>query len=113
MPIEMNRREAIALGVASMTAIALPGRAQTVALAPLVQAHAERVTQVMGTQVTDPASRWCGGIPDMWEIHHGHAAAGFLRDGAAAYFHADSPLHANQTLFDRLKLAADFLLRGE
>ena len=113
MALEMNRREAIALGITSLAALSLPGRADNEAPSPLVQSHDEKVNGLLAAQVTDPQSRWCGAIPDEWGIHYCTAAAGLLRDGAAAYFHPESKFHGSQELFDRMKLAAGFLTRSQ
>lgn len=116
MSLEMNRREAIALGITSVASLSLAAQAQTngdVATSTLVHAHDERLGKLLHAQVIDPKSRWCGGIPDSWGIHTCSAAAGLLRDGAAAYFHPQSGFHASKELFERMKLAAGFLVRSQ
>lgn len=117
MSPEMNRREAMALGAASLVTLSFPKTAsadgtKSAGVSPtVIQAHDGRLKQALGSQVTDPQSRWCGGIPDPSDIYHCSSAAGLLRDGAAAYFHPDSGFHASKELFQRMKLAAGFLAR--
>ena len=111
MSLEMNRREAIALGVASIASLSLPAGAERDVPPPIVQAHDEKLRHLLDSQVVDPQSRWCGGIPDSYGIHHCGSAAGLLRDGAAAYFHPQSQFRASKELFERMKLAASFLTR--
>jgi hypothetical protein len=116
MSLEMNRREAIALGMASLASLSLSSQAESspgVAAPALVQTHDERLKHLLDSQVTDSQSRWCGAIPDQWGIHYCTSAGGLLRDGAAAYFHPQSQFHASQELFERMKLAAAFLTRSQ
>ena len=113
MSLEMNRRQAIAIGVASISSLSLPGGAENDLPSPVVQAHDEKLKHLLDSQVTDPQSRWCGGIPDSYGIHHCGSAAGLLRDGAAVYFHPQSQFHASKELFERMKLAAGFLTRSQ
>jgi len=116
MTLKMNRREAIAFGMASVASLSLPGQAENssdVAASKLVQTHDERLKHLLESQITDPQSRWCGSIPDAFDIHYCSAAGGLLRDGAAAYFHPKSQFHASKELFERMKLAAGFLTRSQ
>ena len=119
MNVEMNRREAIALGITSAAALSLSGKAEPEealsadVASSVVQTHDEKLQQALDRQVTDPQSRWCGAIPDQRGLHHCHSAAGLLRDGAAGYFHPQSKFRASKELFERMKLAADFLIRSQ
>ncbi|MFA6239901.1 MAG: hypothetical protein WC655_03175 [Candidatus Hydrogenedentales bacterium] len=114
MSLEMNRREAIALGFASVASLSLPALAETDApSSAVVQAHDAKLKPMMDAQITDPQSRWCGAIPDQSGLHHCNTAAGFFRDGAAAYVHPESAFHADRALFERMKLAAEFLNRSQ
>lgn len=111
MSLEINRREALALGVASVAAMSFGAQAGNDAPSPVIKAHDERLKRMLEVQVADPASRWCGGIPDSCGIHYCHTAAAFLRDAAAAYFHPQSAFHADKEVFARIGLAAGFLAR--
>ena len=111
MSLIMNRRQALAVGVASVASLALPGRADTGIASPIVQAHDEQLKKLLESQTIDSNSRWCGGIPDRYEIYFCTAAAGLLCNGAAAYCHPESRYHASQELLARMKLASDFLTR--
>ncbi|HUW60321.1 MAG TPA: hypothetical protein VMZ06_04870 [Candidatus Bathyarchaeia archaeon] len=113
MKLEMTRREAIALGMTSVASLSLSAQPEGDAPSSVVQAHDEKLKQVLDAQVTDPQSRWCGAVPDPWGLHHCHAAAGLLRDGAAAYFHPESGFHGRVELYERMRLAAGFLARSQ
>jgi len=111
--LEMNRREAIAVGMASVASLSLPVQAEGDVPSPVVQTHDKHLKRLLDSQIVDPQSQWYGAIPDQWGLHHCGAAAGLLRDGAAAYFHPESKYHAQEELFERMKLAADFLTRSQ
>ncbi len=111
MAREMSRREAIVLGVASLVSVSLPARAENETAFSLVQANDARVQKQLDRQVTDTRSRWCGGIPDEFDIHYCHRVAELLRDCTAAYFHPGSAYHASGALLDRMKLLVGFLVR--
>lgn len=79
----------------------------------VVQAHDEKLTRTLEKQITDTQSPWCGAVPDPFGLHHCNAAAGLLRDAAAAYFHRQSRYHGQEELLSRMRLATDFLLRSQ
>ena len=116
MARDMNRREAMALGLASAFALSMPARAAGKAAAggavpTMVQMHDARLPGRLEGQVTDAQSRWCGGVPDQWGIHYCHTAAELLRDCAASYYHPQSAHHASPALLEQMKLLAGFLTR--
>ena len=113
MTLELNRREAIALGMASIASFSLAGRAAGIEISPIVKANDDSVQRMLNLQVKDPLSRWCGGIPDQYEIYYCTSVAELLKEGAAAYFHPQSTFFKSLELFERMKLAADFLLRSQ
>ncbi|MDQ1258010.1 MAG: hypothetical protein QG656_2618, partial [Candidatus Hydrogenedentes bacterium] len=113
MSPEMNRREAIVLGAASLASLSFLGGADDNAIPPIVKTHDEMLEQMLSAQIVDAQNRWCGSIPDDSDLHHCTAAARLLRDASAAYFHPQSKFHADKGLFDRMKLAADFLRRSQ
>lgn len=111
--LKVNRREAIAAMTSSVVAISMTSRADERSVSTIVKKHDTRLKQAMDAQVTDTRSRWCGTGPDQWGLYHCHSAGRILRDGAAAFFHSESQFHKSQQLFERMKLAADFLLRSQ
>lgn len=119
MASKCNRREAIALGMTSLATLSLAGKAGGEAAgrarpAPaVVELHDSNLKATLVSQVTKKGSRWCGGIPDGYGLHHCRSAAKLLRDGAAAYFHPESSYYGQANLLERMTLAADFLLRAQ
>ena len=116
MAREMNRREALALGIASTVTLSLPVRAADKAAAgeavpTMVQMNDAKLQGRLEGQVTDAQSRWCGGVPDPWGIHYCHTAAELLRDCAASYYHPQSAHHSSAALLEQMKLLAGFLTR--
>jgi hypothetical protein len=109
----LNRRDAIAVGFSSFASLALPGGAEGDSVQRLVRAHDEALENMLEQQVTEAGSRWCGGVPDVWGLHHARHAALLLRDAAAAYFHSESRYHGSRNLYGRMKLAAQFLERAQ
>ena len=111
MAREMNRREAISLGIGALVSLSLPVRALDGTVLPLVQAHDAKMQLQLDRQVTDAQSRWCGAVPDGFGIHYCHTAAELLKDCAASYFHPHSAHHGSGALLERMKLLAGFLAR--
>ena len=66
----INRREAISVGIASFASLGLPGGAEGDSVPPLVQAHDKALESMLERQVTEVDNRWCGGVPDVWGLHH-------------------------------------------
>lgn len=116
MSLTLNRREALALGAASLASLTLKNTAsaQTPALSTsFTDAHDETLGNRLRNQVKAPESRWCGAIPDGTGLHTPHSAADLLYLGAAAYFHHASSWHKSQELLDGMKRAAEFLERAQ
>ena len=111
MTLEMNRREALALGMTSLASMSLSGRAHSEVPSSIVQGHDEKLTLALDSQITDRQSRWYGAVPDQWGLHHGHSAARLLRDAAAAFFHTESAYCGSESLRGRMELALGFLER--
>ena len=110
----MNRREAIAtMTTTVITLSGMPGSSAE-GIAPLIVAdHDVKLQETLNRQVTDLQSPWRGGIPDQWGLHHCGAAARLLRDGIAAFIHPQSRFHRDETLLNRIELAAGFLDRSQ
>lgn len=111
--VHMNRREAMAAMTSSLVALSTTSRAQERFVSSIVDNHDQTLQQRLDQQVTQTWSRWCGACPDKWGLHHCHSAAGILRDGAAAFFHPESRFHKSESLYERMELAAGFLLRSQ
>ncbi len=109
--MKMNRREAMALGAASVASMSLSSRAGAETVSSIVQAHDKGLKQALGGQVTDRQSPWCGAVPDASGLHHCSSAAYLLREGTAALFHPQSAFCGSKELRGKLELAIDFLMR--
>jgi len=108
MKISISRRELLLSAVAAPV-LGRVGHAQT--SSSVVERHDQNLEKTLRRQNTEPKSRWCGGVPDSWELYHCGSAGGLLHAGAAAYFHPESKLYKSPRLFERIKLAAGFLER--
>ncbi|MBN2316034.1 MAG: family 43 glycosylhydrolase, partial [Sedimentisphaerales bacterium] len=109
----MNHREVTTAVTSSLVALSTTSRAEEHPLVSIVDHHDENLPQRMDTQVTQTWSRWCGACPDTWGLHHSHLAAGLLKEGAGAFFHPESRVHKSEHLYERMELAAGFLLRSQ
>ncbi len=109
----ITRREATAALSTTLTVLSTGGRADAQIAASIIARHDARLQQAIESQVTDPASRWCGASPDKRGLYHCGSAARILRDGAAALFHPASRFTGSEDLFRRMELAADFLNRSQ
>jgi len=111
MKWKVSRREALVMGTASLVSVSFAGRAAGGVTPSVIEAHDKSLSSMLDAQVLETQSRWRGGIPDQWGLHHYGSAARLLQEAAAAYFHPKSTLHGSAELFERMKLAADFLVR--
>lgn len=111
--MHLNRREALAAMASSLVALSTTSRAEERSMSSVVNNHDKSLQQRLNKQVTQTWSRWCGACPDKWGLHHCHSAAGILRDGAAAFFHPESSFYKSMHLYERMELAAGFLLRSQ
>ena len=108
MKIPITRRTALA------TLAATAGTASAAAAftdRAIVSRNDEGVENMMKAQVTDPASRWLGSLPDAYQLHNPHAAAGILDVLTASFVHPESRFHGDAGIVDRLRLAAGYLER--
>lgn len=81
--------------------------------AGLVRRHDEYIDRGLAAQVTDPASRGYGCVPNAHGIFNPEPAAGWIEACTAAYLYQGSRFHKSALLFERIKLAADFLTRTQ
>ncbi len=79
----------------------------------VLERHAELVVRLLGRQITDPNSRWCGGYADEFGIHYPSSAAGILEIFTAAFLHSGSKFHRDPLLVQRMRLAAKYLERAQ
>lgn len=73
--------------------------------------HDELVADLLRRQITDLSSRWCGALPDEFELPQPGSSAGILSAFAAAFLHSGSRFHRDRTLVERMRLAAGHLER--
>jgi hypothetical protein len=81
--------------------------------AGLVRRHDESIDRGLAAQVTDPASRGYGCLPNAHGIFNPEPAAGWIEACTAAYLYPGSRFHKSTLLFERIKLAAAFLTRTQ
>jgi hypothetical protein len=79
----------------------------------LVARHDEAVERYLREQVTDAASRWCGGMPDAYGLYHPGSGGGLLTAFATAFLQPASKFHAAPLMLERSRLAARFLERSQ
>jgi hypothetical protein len=77
----------------------------------ILKRHDEAVEDLLGRQITDPASRWAGGVPNAAILHEPAAAGALLDAFASAFVHPGSKFHRSPALAGRMRLAATFLER--
>jgi hypothetical protein len=106
--VELTRRQAVGLLATSATSWAAPEVAGAI-----VRRHDEALANLLKRQVTDSGSRWRGGCPDAYELHHVGSAGALIAQGIAAYLHPQSKFHQSSEAAERIKLAAGFLDRSQ
>jgi hypothetical protein len=114
----LSRRDALAiLGAASA---AVTGRSTRIAAqapaSPLDGALARNdaaVRTILDNQVTDPASRWRGSVPDHVGLHSAGSAGGAAETLTASFVYPRSRFHNDTGLVERIRLAAGFLERAQ
>lgn len=85
--------------------------AEPTPLSAFVSVNDLRVESYLQRQNTDPESRFRGAIPGATGLHEPGTASGVLVAGVAAYHHPDSKYYRDSQLRQRMKLAADHLVR--
>jgi len=101
----------LALRTAAAAAAAGAAKGQGGIPAEVVRRHDEAVERLLKMQVTDAASRWRGGYPDAYGLHHGGSGSGLINAFATAMLQPASKHHASGLLMERLRLAVDFMNR--
>ncbi len=109
MKLSMTRREALTVmaGIAGSPAFAA-GADKTI-----VRQHDRNVERLLSLQVTERDHPGYGAYPDKWGLYHCGSAARILEDCAAAFLNAQSEFYQSNLLFERMKLAAEFLERAQ
>ncbi len=79
----------------------------------IIKKHDETVENLLTKQVTEAQSRWRGGYPDRHGLVHAGSAGGIIEIFTAAFLNEQSGFYKNSLLFERIKLAAEFLQRGQ
>jgi hypothetical protein len=107
---ELTRRGVLALAGAAF-APALRAQTSAVDWAAIVRRQDEAVATYIEKQITDPANRWRGTIPDAFELNNPGSASGILVGMMAAFLHEQSRYYHNAEVAGRMKLACDHLQR--
>ena len=103
----ISRRSIFRTAAAAAAAGAAKG--QSGIPAEVVRRHDEAVERLLKMQTTDEASRWRGGYPDAFGLHHGGSASGLIHAFTTALLQPASKHHASGLLMERIRLAVDFM----
>ncbi len=103
----LNRREAITVlgSLPAITSVAIPEQDS------LIREHDQALEDILNQQVIDASSRWRGAFPNSVGLHQPGSAGRIIESGAVSYVHPNSKYHKDSFLFNRIKLAVEFLLR--
>jgi hypothetical protein len=98
----------------ALSNVALQAQAPGVPAVDAVVARNDTAARtLLDAQVTDPASAWCGSVPDQFSLHSAGSAAGVIETLAASFVHPRSRFHDDPALLERIRLAAAFLERSQ
>jgi hypothetical protein len=116
-PRRYSRRQAIALfgtaGALAASNATLRAQASGTPVEAAVEKNDEAARRLMEAQITDPATEWCGSVPDQFGLHAAGSAAGLVETLAASFVHPRSRFHDDGVLLERIRLAAAFLERSQ
>ncbi|MBL8212919.1 MAG: hypothetical protein JNK87_19545 [Bryobacterales bacterium] len=79
--------------------------------AAVLKRHDAAVDSNLAKQNTDPASEYRGAIPDAYGIHWPGTGTGLANQFAVAFLHPKSKHHHSPQVFERLKMAMDYVMR--
>ncbi|HWQ53987.1 MAG TPA: hypothetical protein VN442_09895 [Bryobacteraceae bacterium] len=106
----ISRRQVLATAAA---AAAAPAAQTSDLVASVLKHHDQYVDRLLRDQVTDPASRHCGGIADQFGVFQTHGASAVLSLFTASLLHPGSKFYKNPLLVERMRLATRFLEKGQ
>jgi hypothetical protein len=119
MPGQFTRREALAMlgaggaGAAVAHASADAAQQPVSALAAALARNDQAVRTLLGAQIADTASPWCGSVPDQYGLHSAHSAGGAAETLTASFVHPQSRYHGDPAVLERIRLAGGFLERAQ
>jgi len=112
----MTRRRLLAATAANAGAAVAAAAASLPVSASIPQDLVRRTEQsaerLIARQITDPASKYRGSIPDVDELHNPGTIGGLIELLGVCFLYEGSKLHKNPLLLERLKLGVDFVTRG-
>lgn len=106
--VPLNRREWMTASASAAMAAAATAEAVE---AQAVQNNDKSVDYYLSAQTRDAESRWFGGIPDSYGLHHGGTAMAVFDPLTAAFLHPRSRHHQSRAVFECMERAAKFLDR--
>src|SRR5258708_7373850 len=89
----MNRREAIKLLGATVSAAGVAAQTPVGVRAAAVARNDDAVRKLLDTQITDPASPWRGSVPDSLGLHGAGPASGLIDNLTASFVEPSSRFH--------------------
>lgn len=105
--MKTNRRELLLATAAASAAAAQASAVEKQAL----QNNDRTVDAYLAAQTTDPQSRWFGGIPDGYGLHHGGTVMAIFDYLTASFVHPSSKHYQSNAVFECMKRAGAFLDR--
>lgn len=108
-PINPTRRQAIAT-----LALAVTARSEPPAVDPSILERCEQAVETyMKRQITNPLDRRCGTFADDNGLFWDTTAAGIIDMLSSAFLYPASKFHKNNSVFERIRLAAEYLQRAQ
>ncbi len=108
----ITRRHALLAATAGAATLRAAGSAPRIEQA-IVDRNDAAVRNFLANQITDPRSRWAGGVPDDYGLHNAGSAGGLIEVLSASFVTPQSKFHADPVLMERIRLAAAFLERSQ
>jgi hypothetical protein len=114
--VRLTRRDALALlttGTA-VGAMRVPwGQTSDDTLSTAVERNDAAAERLIKAQIGDPADTMAGSVPDEHLLHQPWSASGVIETLTASFVHPRSRFHRDNTVLDRIRLAARFLERSQ
>jgi hypothetical protein len=112
METQPTRRAALAALSAAGASLTLQAQSPAIGRA-IVERNDASVEKYLKAQITNPASPWCGSVPDEFNLHSAGTAGGLIDALTASLICPQSKFHGDRSLAQRIGLAAGFVERSQ